>query len=134
MLTENDVITAVTDYLRKNGYKIVQVSNTRQKGHDIIAEREGLQLFVEAKGETSSKSHTQRFGKPFDSAQVRVHVAEALYKAIATRQRDSKALLAIAFPLTRTHERLVGAVSKVAGQLGIRVFFVRLDKTIKEVD
>jgi len=134
MLTENDIITAVTDYLRKNSYKILQVSNTSQKGHDIIAELEGRHLFVEAKGETSSKSNTQRFGKPFNSAQVRAHVAKALYKAIATKQNDPEALLAIAFPATPTHKRLVSAVSKVAQELRIRVFFVHYDKTVEEMD
>ena len=134
MLTENDIINAVSDYLLKAGYQILRVSNTRQKGHDIIAERQGAKIFVEAKGETSSKEYTNRFGKPFNSAQIRVHVAESLYKAIATKQANPNAKVAIAFPATRTHKQLMENVFKIIHMLEIQIFFVNQDKSVNEID
>jgi len=52
VLTENDVIDAVCDYLEAAGYEILQRSHTKQKGTDIIAKRpEGPgRLLIEAKG------------------------------------------------------------------------------------
>lgn len=65
MLTENNIVDILSTYLEKVGYDILQKLWTGQKGVDIIARREGQKLFIEAKGETSSKSYTNRFGKLF---------------------------------------------------------------------
>ena len=82
MLTENDVVDAVCEHLIQNGFTIQNQLTTRERGIDIVAlnPATGAETLIEAKGETSSKGHTKRFGKPFHSAQVKVHVAEAFYK------------------------------------------------------
>jgi Holliday junction resolvase len=55
MLTENDVVKAVSNKLNAIGYKVVQSLTTNEKGIDIIAQKGDVKLYVEAKGETSSK-------------------------------------------------------------------------------
>ena len=83
MLNEPDVIEALCKYLELNGYVIKQRLGPKEQGDDIIAEKiNGLKhvLYIEAKGETSSKKDTARYGKPFSNSQVKVHVAEAFYK------------------------------------------------------
>ena len=67
MLTESDVIATVCDYLRAEGYEIRQ--QLTETEHDIIAVRGDETLLIEAKGETSSKEGTNRFGKPFKRSQ-----------------------------------------------------------------
>jgi Holliday junction resolvase-like predicted endonuclease len=82
MLTEDDVVEAVCQHLQASGYRILSRCATTQRGEDIVAEHpSGVTLRVEAKGETSSKSVTKRFGKPFDNAQANNHVAKAFYAA-----------------------------------------------------
>jgi hypothetical protein len=66
MLTEWEVIEAVREFLESRGYRVTQALNENQVGNDIVAwSVDGQKVMIEAKGETSSKSHTSRFGKPF---------------------------------------------------------------------
>ena len=75
MLTESEVIAAVCGFLRARNFHILQSLTEVERGVDIkaIAPDGKTQVSIEAKGETSSKSITARFGKPFDSKQVLDH-------------------------------------------------------------
>lgn len=91
MLTENQVIAFVCRHLRSLGYEVTQELNTTQRGRDIVAKTAGAaptELQIEAKGATSDRQGSARFGRPFDSAQVRDHVANAFYGA--ARMLESK--------------------------------------------
>jgi hypothetical protein len=81
MLTENDVVESMCGYLEDAGYRILKRCNTAEKGIDIVALLPDVsrRLLIEAKGETSAREGSKRYGRPFDGAQVRVHVAEAFY-------------------------------------------------------
>jgi len=102
LLNESDVINVVCAYLEERGYSIRQALKPTEKGVDIIGVRKRSfteVLHVEAKGETSSRVTSARYGLPFNSAQTRIHVAEALYKAITVlpgRGRGIKVRSAIA--------------------------------------
>jgi Uncharacterised protein family UPF0102 len=74
------VIEAVCRYLEHDGHRIISRSATRQRGIDIVAEHSGAgRVLVEAKCETSARTSGKRHGKAFDAAQVRDHVANAVY-------------------------------------------------------
>lgn len=60
MLTENDVVRAVSEFLAGRGLEIVQALTTALKGIDVIARSERAIWYVEAKGATSSKPETNR--------------------------------------------------------------------------
>ena len=47
------------------GYEIKQRFTETQQGDDIIAVRDGETLLVEAKGDTSARKGSRRYGKPF---------------------------------------------------------------------
>ena len=85
--TEDEVIAVVEDFLRADGWTISQSRNTRQTGIDLVAVRaaSGCRLCVEAKGATSSKPGTARYGKAFNSAQVKDHVANVGNPTLETR-------------------------------------------------
>lgn len=68
MLTENDVIDAVCAELFRHGWMIKTTAITRQRGDDIVAEKDGTTLIVEVKGATSSKSGSARHGVEFNGA------------------------------------------------------------------
>src|ERR1700735_270870 len=98
MLTESQVIAAVCRFLRKNGFRVTQHLSEKQRGRDIIAVAENgkREIAIEAKGETSSMSHTRRYGKCFNSGQVGDHVAKALY--CAARDTSLGIFAGVAFP------------------------------------
>jgi hypothetical protein len=83
VLTEDAVINLLFEHLTADGWKIVSKALPDQRGTDVVAARAGARLEVEAKSEGSSKAHTAQFGQPFNQAQAKVHVGEAVLKALA---------------------------------------------------
>jgi len=138
MLLESDVINAVCKKLEFQDYFIQQKLQPNQQGDDIIAVKAGLhprKLIIEAKGETSSRIGSERYGKPFDSAQVRVHVAEAFYKSAQVLSRGTyegeKILSGIALPDTNLHRNYVKYIQPVLDNLQIIVFWVDETKNVQ---
>lgn len=131
MLTENHVIEGVCRYLTDNGWHIVSRATTSQTGYDIVAIRQDtstIELRVEAKGGTSSKRTTARYGKPFTSSQVPVHVAQALCTAIAMKTQSTEhgaVRVAMAFPDTPGHRKHVDRIRHGLKRLEIVVFWVQ---------
>ena len=135
MLTENDVVDAVCEHLIQNGFTIQNQLTTRERGIDIVAlnPATGAEILIEAKGETSSKGHTKRFGEPFHSAQVKVHVAEAFYKAVSLQSNASGAQQsAMAFPDTILHRRYLEHIRPAVDMLGIEVFLVNHNRIVRK--
>src|SRR5579864_2278568 len=87
MLTESDVIASVCRFLKRRNFQITKFCRETEHGKDILAlAPDGKrQVTVEAKGETSSKRHTSRYGKPFNNGQVEDHVSRAVYCALRDR-------------------------------------------------
>ena len=139
MLFEDDVIDAVCVKLENSGYRIKQRLRTDQHGDDIIAIKETpvqRELYIEAKGATSSRENSQRYGKPFDSAQIRIHVAEALYKTVGVLSRScvGKEIRAgIALPDNEGHRVRIKDVEPVLKRLGIAVFWIKENKDIEVI-
>ena len=131
MITENDVVEAVATHLRKNGWHIEGTSSTNERGHDVLATKGGTTLAVEAKGGTSSKPSTNRYGKPFNSGQKLSHVSRALYEAVAVfgagQYRPG-----IALPSDDEHRALIEAIGPALNVLHIAIFLVDDDFTVHE--
>jgi hypothetical protein len=136
MLTENDVISILTNYLTNQGYRILKASNTAERGIDLIAENNDHCLYIEAKGETSSKKHTVRYGAPFTGNQIKSHVSRALLAAMMVldhADEDSKIVAGIALPDNMEHRALVKKILKPVTVLGIRLFWVSKEGVAEEV-
>jgi hypothetical protein len=129
MLTEDVVIRALREHLAADGWQIVSWSAPDQHGTDLVAVRDGTRLEVEAKGGGSSKPHTARYGQPFSTAQVRVHVGEAVLTALRVVATGT-ARAAVAFPDTPRHRSQAGPVEQVLHRLGITVYWVREDGSV----
>ena len=129
MITENDVIRALAEYLRRDNWRILATSGTGQTGHDVLAEANGVTLVIEAKGGTSSKPDTKRYGKPFTRNQKLSHIAKAFYTA-ATVVSAGQHRAAIALPSDDEHRELVNDIAPALESLGIGVFFVADDLTV----
>ncbi|MCC6281327.1 MAG: hypothetical protein IT262_12035 [Saprospiraceae bacterium] len=127
MLTENDVISILSTYLTNQGYLIVKALNTGERGIDLIAENFEHCLYIEAKGETSSKDHTARYGAPFNGNQIKSHVSRALLAAMLVLDEadgDPKVIAGIALPDNPGHRSLANRILRPVKSLGIRIFWV----------
>ncbi len=138
MLTENEIIEAVAQFLIGKGYAIEHVSTTLQHGDDIIAyhSQMGIRLYIEAKGETSAQTASARYGKPFDRNQTLSHVSRAFYRAATMQQKDTPdewRLVAIALPANTLHKKCVAAIQAALTRLEIAVFWVDSQQVVTVV-
>lgn len=135
VLTENGVVENVCNYLRENGYQINQALNTEQHGIDIVANSDNLTLKIEAKGATSSKIDTSRFGKGFNRNQVKTHISVALYaisKLISDEIETNNVKYSFALPDDKNHRSIIEGIEKVLGILNISVFWVKENGIVVE--
>jgi hypothetical protein len=124
VLTESQVISAVRQYLESHGFQVTRTLSEYEQGIDIqgTAPDHKKKISIEAKGETSSKAGSKRFGKPFSSGQVFDHVSKALY--CASRDSSLGMLAGMAFPQNDLHIQCVNKIIPTLRQLGIEVFWV----------
>jgi len=135
MLTEDDVVEVVCGYLEENGYEIQRRATTRQRGPDIVAVRKSpdVTLYVEAKGETSNEPSSSRFGKPFNSAQCKDHVANAFFAAAAALNAQREGVttrVGIALPETKHHRDYIARIQAALNTLEIGVFRVSRSRQV----
>jgi hypothetical protein len=130
-LYEREVVDGVCRFLRRNGFRITQRLATTAHGEDIKAFGTdwNQQVTIEAKGATSSRTGSNRYGKPFDSGQVRDHVAKAVYSA--ARHVATDTLTGVAFPKNDAHVSCVAKILPALRRLKIEVFWVGADKTVE---
>lgn len=132
MLTENDVINYLANHLETDhGYFIQKKATTSQKGIDIIAIKNGKKLCIEAKGETSSKIQTKRFGKPFTNSQVSTHISMAILYIMLEINKDADNDYAIALPDNLDHRNMICRLLTSLKQLNIKVYFVDIDGKVE---
>lgn len=133
MLTENAVIRAVKAHLQAAGYRVDKTRSTLERGIDLEAVNSatGRRLLVEAKGGTSSKKTTARYGKRFTRNQARSHVSVALYHVAKLRQHYPTSQLGMAFPDDDNHRALVDDIRSALDVLGITVFFVNPARRVR---
>jgi hypothetical protein len=123
MVTEDEVVEAAPGALRTAGWTITQQLTTKQTGVDVIAERHGRRLLVEAKGYTSASITSARYGKPFSPNQLWDHTAKAIYKALAVVSAGED-LAAIALPDDPKTVAIVADVQATLDALGVHVIWV----------
>ena len=115
---EMDVINVVCSYLQALGYNIRRrVRKVTDKGNDIEAiAPDCTELYIEAKGSTSSQKGSARYGKEFNNNQKTDHVAKAVLKALS--YVSAKKLGGIALPDDHVHQEIVKEVESVKIELG----------------
>lgn len=128
-LTENDVVECVCRHLESSGWVVESWCTTQQTGEDIVAwdASGGIRLSIEAKGATSARVGSARYGRPFDSAQVRVHVSEAVFKAmqvLSVSPGPGSVVAGIALPANDMHYSMVRLVLPVLERLRVHLFWV----------
>ncbi len=125
MITENDVIKWVTVYLTRGNWKILGTSTTPQHGPDIVAKSDtGREIWIEAKGQTSSKEGTRRYGKEFNRSQKEDHLGRALLKCCQYLSERTDLIVAPALPSDLLNSELVRRIQPALQRLKIISFLV----------
>lgn len=127
MLTENDVVENLAKFLESKGYYILSSQDTNSKGVDLVAKKGDESLHIEAKGGTSSKPFTARFGKPFTKNQIKSHIAGAIYKTLRNKadlEGKGNCKVGIALPLDDNHMERVKQILPYLKKLEFEVFMV----------
>jgi hypothetical protein len=123
ILSEDQVVEAVSHYLSERGYRELSRSLVTEQGVDLVMTKDGQELHIEAKGQGSSRSTSARYGKVFNSGQVMDHVAKAMLKALEV-VATGKHRAGIALPADRLHISRVDRIRPVMDKLQIAIFFV----------
>ncbi|MBU5312141.1 hypothetical protein KQI38_08895 [Tissierella carlieri] len=134
MLTEDQVIGYFCDYLIANGYEVRQALSTKEKGIDVIAEKDGMNIKAEAKGATSALTTSNRYGIEFSKNQVRNHVSVGLsmISKLMTKDNDYNIDYAFVLPDNNNHINEIESIRLVIRRLCIKVFFVNEDGGVRE--
>jgi hypothetical protein len=126
-LNENAVVAHTCAALAGRRWIIDRYATTSQTGIDIVGSRGAARIYVEAKGVTSSKAGTKRYGKKQNSSQVAIQIATAFLKTAELRASHPNAEVAIALP---DHAGMRGRIERIAPilqQSRIGVMWVRED-------
>jgi hypothetical protein len=129
MLCENCVSKAIRDWLPKQGFVVEGFCTTVQQGVDIRARSEidaEIVWHIEAKGGTSTRIGSPRYGRPFTQSQLIDRAMKGVYTAL--QLSDTRGLaecrVSLGFPEVPTLRRYIGAVEKALGILDISVLWV----------
>ena len=128
-MDENQVIEAVCRHLEKRGLVVKQRRHTTEHGVDVIAEdpRSGSTIYIEAKGGTSSRDGSARFGKPYTQTQVYDRVSKGVFTALQLRGQYSDrhaAQVFLAVPDSKWFRRYLASVGTQLSAAGLGVLFV----------
>jgi hypothetical protein len=125
-MDENAVVAAICTHLTNTGYAILQRLSTTGQGIDIIAKHPDKpgRLLVEAKGGTSARVGSPRYGKPYDDNQVFDRVGKGFYTAgcLYSQHRANGDEVGLAFPDLPLFRKYIGPVKPALVNLGITVF------------
>ena len=132
-MDENEVVTAACARLEALGYSVLQRCSTVEQGVDIIAEKPetGHRVLVEAKGGTSSRHGSARYGKPYTQSQVFDRVAKGIFTCIQLRAQNAdqnRIGVALAIPDERWFRSYLAPVTGILSTIGVDVMFVSESK------
>jgi hypothetical protein len=132
VITENKVVEVVAGYLTAKNWRIVSTAKTIQHGPDVVAlSSSGREIWIEAKGQTSSKQGTNRFGKEFNRNQKEDHLGRALLKCCQYLSDRADLILAIALPNDDLDSDLVRRISPALQRLKILTILVNEDGSVE---
>jgi hypothetical protein len=134
-MDENQVIEAVCSHLERAGFAITQRLHTTAQGIDVMARHRstGAELYVEAKGGTSSRAGSNRYGKDYTQSQVFDRVAKGILTTMHLRDTyasKAKISVALAVPDSPWFRRYLTDVASQLATLEIGVLMVAPSGTV----
>ena len=136
-MNENHVIAELKKYLHARDHLLISECSTVMQGIDLVMKKGNQEIWVEAKGSTSSRENSNRFGKVFNDAQCHDHFSRAFFKACQMRdeakQSKKDVRIAMAFSHTKHYQKYCDRVNATRKELGIELFWVKGADLIEEV-
>jgi hypothetical protein len=105
-MKEEEMFQKIMAFLKSRGYKVIETHLGRQRGPDIVAQKSGRRLVIEAKG---------------DTAALDVDLGTAIWQ-LMRHMTDSSTDFGLA--LTESYLRYVRAVEYPLKRLGVQVLIV----------
>ena len=127
MLDENSIVDACCARLVSKGYDITSCCKTNERGIDIdaIHPETAVRVVVEAKGGTSTRTDSARYGSPFSATQIFDRVAKGVFTCVQLRAKwpdCTKTLVVLALPESPGFRREVATVEATLLQIGVQVW------------
>ena len=127
-MNENAVISSVCSRLESLGCEIDHWCTTKERGIDVIAHNlsNGHKFFIEAKGGTSSREGSARFGRIYSQSQIFDRVAKGVFTCLELRakypNRENEHVI-LAIPDTQSFRAYLKPVLLQLKDAGIDVWF-----------
>jgi hypothetical protein len=117
---EGNVQARLVAWLRSQGYEIRRVADTasKQQGVDIIAVKNGKELWISVKGYPEGGKRTQ------PPTQARHWFADAVFGALLHRDKRPDVHLAVAFPDFPTYRTLASRMKWLSTNLPLCIYWV----------
>jgi Holliday junction resolvase-like predicted endonuclease len=125
-MDENAVVESVCLRMEEAGYKILERCTTTMQGIDVVAHdpSKDHHYYVEAKGGTSSRIGSARFGHEYTQSQVFDRVAKGIFTCMQLRARFSdRTNQHIVLAVPDSHWFYIGQVMTQLIDTGIEVSF-----------
>lgn len=132
-LTENEVVRYLSEYLKRNDWSIVSFCLGQTHGVDIVAEKEGQVLLIEAKGARANDIALTKKREKFNAGQIKSHYGVAIIKAIELKKKNPSAIIAIAQPLDMDIKKAIGDIASEIEKLGIKHIWVEGENSIEGI-
>ena len=129
-LTEDEITEIFSNYLITKSWTILARAKGREKGSDIVAERNGDRMCIEAKGGGSQTIGSKRYGKPFERLQCQKHtdVAFACLPRMVARYKPK--YVGMILPDDEYHRESISEILPAIKQLGAGAWLVNKNKVI----
>ena len=125
-IDENAVVEAVCVRLKREGHSIIRRANTTQRGIDVeaihITSRQIV--LVEAKGATSARPSSARYGSTYNGNQVFDRVAKGVYTVLKIKQDNPWARVILALPDQRDFRKRANGVASRLEAVAIEIWYL----------
>jgi len=133
-MDENEVVAGICAHLMSLGLVVEQRLHTTERGIDIIARdsETGQRILIEAKGGTSSRSGSERFGHPYTQTQVFDRASKGIYTTLKMRADHSKEELRciLAAPDSRWFRGYLEPIAALVRPLDIEIWLLATDGSV----
>ena len=123
-LTEDETVELLMDFLKSDGYNILDYCKGHTRGIDITAEKNNRKLLIEVKGARANHNSKIKKRLYFDSGQIKDHFGKAIVKSLETINSHPNAKIGIAHPDDEDIRRVIGGITKNVTKLGITHYWV----------
>ncbi|MFA5687776.1 MAG: hypothetical protein WC959_01280 [Kiritimatiellales bacterium] len=124
-MDENETIEKLCDFLIKQGWKIKSKVLAGERGIDVEAIDPNNKLFlIEAKGSTSSKKGSSRFGKPYKKTQVFDVASKGLMLCFHHLMKKSSCDIGFVYPANKHFSFYIDPLVPMLTSIGLTLFCV----------